>query len=860
MTGEPLGRVTSIKVKLGLLVAASVVVATVVGTAGAAGGVTPWLAVPVTVAVALGVTQLLAAGMTSPLRQMTEVARQMARGDYSGRVDASAGDEVGELARTFNQMAADLGHVDGERRALVATVSHELRTPVAALTARLENLADGVEASDDEALEGVLAQARRLGGLVDDLLDLSRVDAGVAALRLADIDVAHFLAELVDTGTPPGRGVTYDVSTPDGLTVRADPPRLRQLVGNLLDNAARHSPAGGSVTVRASAGPRSWTLEVTDSGPGVPTGDRERIFERFGTLTGHEGGGTGLGLAIARWVADLHGGSIRFTDPDPDDGVGGARVVVTLPLLPSATHSPRPPGETSMTVTPVPTDATVPTPVAVAPPSLIAPVFGAFWPEDDVPGRRDLVGAALAVGVLAGVVLPFRQPGLALFMVLVAGTSTLAYAARNRRDPFTMACLAGCALLCLPVLLLDAVWISTLCWMAGGILALIGVTQGRSVPSFVLAGLSWPLASLRGLPWFGRTLQGLAGRGRGPGLLRTVVWSLLAVVVFGLLFASADALVASWLGALVPDWTIDTFVLRAFVAGAVFALLLAGAYLALNPPRTHAADLATPKPVRHRYEWLAPVLLVDAVFALFLVAQATVVFGGHDYLERTTGLTYADYVHQGFGQLTVATALTLLVVWAASRKAARTTLADRVALRASLGALCLMTLVVVASALFRMSVYQDAYGFTRLRLLVDVFEGWLGLVVLAVLVAGLRLEGRWVPRAAVLSGAVALAGLAVLNPDAWIARHNIDRYEATGKVDFDYLGGLSADAVPELMRLPEAERACALPSGWGRDDEWTDDWLAWNLGRARAGDAVGGESLPAPPPTSCPGDLGVRGR
>ena len=169
--------------------------------------------------------------------------------------------------------------------------------------------------------------------------------------------------------------------------------------------------------------------------------------------------------------------------------------------------------------------------------------------------------------------------------------------------------------------------------------------------------------------------------------------------------------------------------------------MLAAAYLSLNPPRTEPfADRAT-VPVRHRYEWLVPVLLVDAVFLVFLVAQATVVFGGHDYLESTTGLTYADYVHQGFGQLTVATALTLLVVWAAARKAPRETSSDRTWLRSALGLLCVLTLVVVASALYRMHVYQEAYGFTRLRLLVDVFEGWLGLLVLGVMAAGVGLRG-----------------------------------------------------------------------------------------------------------------------
>ena len=116
---------------------------------------------------------------------------------------------------------------------------------------------------------------------------------------------------------------------------------------------------------------------------------------------------------------------------------------------------------------------------------------------------------------------------------------------------------------------------------------------------------------------------------------------------------------------------------------------------------------------------------------------------------------------------------------------------------------CLLTLVVVASALHRMDLYQDAYGFTRLRLVVDLFEGWLGLVVIGVLVAGIGLRGAWLPRVALLSGAALLLGLAIANPDAWIARHNVDRYQATGKVDWSYL----RDAQPRRG----ARRSVALP-------------------------------------------------
>jgi two-component system, OmpR family, sensor histidine kinase BaeS len=139
---------TSIKVKLGALVAISVVVVALLATLGSSAGVPVWLTLPVAVLLTLGVTQLLAAGMVSPLRSMTEVAQQMARGDYTGRVRTTSTDEVGRLAAVFNQMAGDLALVEAERRDLIATVSHELRTPLAAMIAVLENLADGVVPAD----------------------------------------------------------------------------------------------------------------------------------------------------------------------------------------------------------------------------------------------------------------------------------------------------------------------------------------------------------------------------------------------------------------------------------------------------------------------------------------------------------------------------------------------------------------------------------------------------------------------------------------------------------------------------------------------------------------------------------------
>ncbi len=351
----PLASVGSIKVKLGVLVVVSVLVAMVVSLVGHDSGVPLLLAVPVTVALALGVTQLLAVGMTSPLREMTEAARRMAHGDYRGRVRAESADEVGELARAFNQMATELDTVDKEQRALVATVSHELRTPLAGLTAVLENLADGVVPPDEEHLEAAVGQARRLSDLVGDLLELSRVDAGVAPLRLADVDVAELLDETVAELVPTGRAVSFGVDVEGGLTVRADRARLRQLVVNLLDNAVRHGPERGMVRIRAGLHGKRWRLEIADDGPGVPPADRERAFERFGTLatdpSSAAGGGTGLGLAIARWVATLHGGTVRFVDPPA--GTTGAVLRVDLPLDPPARQ--RDPAERRTTLRFVPT-------------------------------------------------------------------------------------------------------------------------------------------------------------------------------------------------------------------------------------------------------------------------------------------------------------------------------------------------------------------------------------------------------------------------------------------------------------------------------------------------------------------------
>jgi signal transduction histidine kinase len=327
---RPLDPLRSIKLKLGMLVVLAIAFAFAVFWYYI--GWLPPRTTLIALAVALLVTQLFAHGMTAPLREMTAAARAMARGDYTRRVRATSRDEVGQLGQAFNQMAADLADADRQRRELIANVSHELRTPISALQASLENAVDGVAPASPAMLRTALAQTERLGRLVAELLDLSRVDAGVSSLRREPVEVEPFLdaavreAEITAAGT--GRTVKFTVEAPvEPVTLHADPGRLHQVFANLLDNAARHSPPGGEVVVSVDPEPDRVVFHVTDQGPGIPAPERASVFHRFSRGERTSGGGTGLGLAIARWVVELHGGAIAVVDPDG----AGCRIRVSLP-------------------------------------------------------------------------------------------------------------------------------------------------------------------------------------------------------------------------------------------------------------------------------------------------------------------------------------------------------------------------------------------------------------------------------------------------------------------------------------------------------------------------------------------------
>jgi signal transduction histidine kinase len=328
---RPLDRLGSIKVKLGVVIVAGVLVSDAAAVVAVKVGVpVVWAGLGAAV-LALAFVQVLARGMTAPLREMARAAGEMARGRYGTRVSERGRDEVGRLARAFNVMAAELAETDRQRRDLVANVSHELRTPITALHAKLENVADGVEEADPETMRTMLAQTERLGRLVTQLLDLSRLESRAIPLERRPFEVAAVLEQAArEARLHAPDHVEILVETDPSLSVTGDPERVHQVIANLLENALRHSPAGGRVRLRAQPHGGGARIEVADEGPGIAPEEAERVFERFyraDAARSERDGGAGLGLAIARWIVDLHGGTIRAEPAEPH----GCRMVVELP-------------------------------------------------------------------------------------------------------------------------------------------------------------------------------------------------------------------------------------------------------------------------------------------------------------------------------------------------------------------------------------------------------------------------------------------------------------------------------------------------------------------------------------------------
>lgn len=418
--------------------------------------------------------------------------------------------------------------------------------------------------------------------------------------------------------------------------------------------------------------------------------------------------------------------------------------------------------------------------------------------------------ALVAVGAIAAAVLVGRPAGLG---VTVVACAVLAIAARPR-DPWAVVWLVGAVALCGVATLRAAGWIVWPCLAAAAALGSLAAAGGAAWWPMA-AGIARVTRVDRGLELIGRAVTTPVRGRRGPLVGAGITVLLLAVFVP--LFATADAAFAHLLGEALPQ--VDQPIARLAAWLGIIAvgggLLWAGRARAVEP---------LPGPVWRlgAVETLVPLGALVALFAAFVALQVTALYAGHDYVLRTAGLTYAEYAREGFAQLLAAAALTLALIAAAGRWGHGG--------RLLLGVLCALTLAVLASALTRLGLYMDAYGFTRARLTAQATILWLGGVFALLLLAGALRRTGWMPRATLALTAAALLAFAISDPDRRIAVRNLDRYEEIGDRDPRVLSRLSADAAPVLP--------CNLTRRLREQLAEPDGIAGFNLARDRARDAL----------------------
>ncbi|MCY4110604.1 MAG: HAMP domain-containing sensor histidine kinase [Chloroflexi bacterium] len=271
------------------------------------------LAIAVGVALVVGV--VIAAGITRPLRRLTAAARGVAAGDLRARSGLAGRDELATVGAAFDDMAASLQAQEAARRNLFADIAHELRTPVTVIEGNLQAMLDGVYDRSDETLRSTLDRAEGLHRLVEDIRDLSLADVGKLDLSLEQVALGRVLDDATSAmrSQAQAKGVALEAAPAAGQAL-ADEARLRQILANLLDNAVRHTPSGGSIAIRSGAVDEGtcW-IEVADTGEGIPAEDLPHIFDRFyrGTdASGRKTRGSGLGLAIARALVEAMDGQL----------------------------------------------------------------------------------------------------------------------------------------------------------------------------------------------------------------------------------------------------------------------------------------------------------------------------------------------------------------------------------------------------------------------------------------------------------------------------------------------------------------------------------------------------------------------
>jgi Domain of unknown function (DUF4153) len=435
---------------------------------------------------------------------------------------------------------------------------------------------------------------------------------------------------------------------------------------------------------------------------------------------------------------------------------------------------------------------------------------------------------ALVAAALAAAVLPYSRAGIGV--PLVAAIVALAVATSARRSAGLLV-FGGLALTlaCIPAWL-DAPWVVAIDLVAACLLATVavaGVSLGATVaPVRALVDVP-PLLPSGGAQWI-------------PAARGALLGSLL-VVPFGALFWSADAAFAE-LGGSLPLPSLASAPGRVVVFLGVLTGAVGLALAERRPdPRTAVRDVSK----LTRWEWAFPLGLLNLLFLAFVVVQATVLFGGHAHVLETAGLTYSEYARQGFWQLIAAASLTLAVVWTALRVAVVRTRTERLLLRGLVACLCVLTLVVVASAIRRLHLYEDAFGLTRARLAAETFSLSVGALFVLVLVAGLvpAVRARFAT-IAVAGAAFCLLAFSLSNPDGRVAARNVARWHHTGQLDVAYAQSLSADAVPALAQLPEPLRGDVL-APYRRRLSAAEPWSSANRSRRNARAILAAETAPS---------------
>lgn len=294
-----------------------------------------WFALALLLAtvVALPLGWWLAHHITRPLARLTAAVRRLRAGELAAQVAVGGPAEISELTRAFNAMATDLAHADAARRRMVADVAHELRTPITRLQVQLEALEDGM-LPPAPTLTAVQADVRLLARLVNDLQDLALADAQRLSLRASDVELGELARDVVASATAVAErsGVRFAVQSAGPLWIRGDRERLRQILGNLLDNAVAWSPPGGLVEIALERREAHARLVVRDHGAGIAAQHLPHLFERFyradPARRRHQTGGAGLGLALVQALVAAHGGRVEAGNRAD----GGAQFSVELPL------------------------------------------------------------------------------------------------------------------------------------------------------------------------------------------------------------------------------------------------------------------------------------------------------------------------------------------------------------------------------------------------------------------------------------------------------------------------------------------------------------------------------------------------